>query len=219
MLDTITADTSPLHPNPRSRHETFKTHAARLVVRIARHTDKLGAELVVVPLFGKGEGLYMTLDASIWDAGRAAGWPAVWVGGTAPGSTKIYAATGRQPLSPGGRLIWMSRVITQAKRGEVASFKDGNPMNLRLSNLHKGRGSRSFRDEVIEERELTARTCPVPPHHLPLPLFRLQACRPSLSKVRRHFLRRCRARPWASVSESWATAFVRATTTFGRRRG
>jgi hypothetical protein len=103
-----------------------------------------GVEIVRVPLFGRGFGQRMELAAVDWDDGRDnEGWPECWVlrsngTGSPPYVVSGKRCVGRQAKQRSGvPVAYMARLIVDAQRGEVVRYLDGNPLNLRRSNLLK----------------------------------------------------------------------------------
>lgn len=95
---------------------------------------------VTVPLVGKhGQGRSMTIDAEDWTKVRET-WGSDWT--LIPnGQGRDYVSSSRHALrdladQPGsGDTTRLSRLLMGALRGEVVTFIDGNPLNLRRSNL------------------------------------------------------------------------------------
>jgi hypothetical protein len=130
----------------------------KLIVKVRRFVLN-GEQMVSVPLFGiHGEGTHMVLEESVWRAGRAAGWPAMFTMVAEPKVGKHYVVSCRKPLCEDGIAVHLSRVIMAAKRGEMVSFRDGNTRNLHRNNLLKeSRQDLCYRvfglPSVIEETE------------------------------------------------------------------
>ena len=103
----------------------------------------LGDGAVLVEAFGRhamGEKSSFVLDASDWERVRVT-WGDQWV--VVPhGKTSFFVGSGRreairdvaQPNSKPA-VAALSRLLTDAKPGQVVAYADGNPFNLRSGNL------------------------------------------------------------------------------------
>lgn len=117
-----------------------------------------GVEVVRVPLFGRGYGYSMTLDAADWDLGQSKGWPECWILGGGPdrlgyvvSSRKTVSYLAQQPRSR-TQLVALGRLITEAGQREVVTYRNGNTLDLRRANLCKqGRGAALLKRNDIRE--------------------------------------------------------------------
>lgn len=124
----------------KKRHQS---HA----VRVKRTTSEKGAPIVQVPVYGAHEYAknvnplatsHATLDAADYDRIETEGWSLHWV---------LNASRKHNPVQsyvkvhqPGSGKRQVSHLILQPSRGSGISCRDGNPLNLRRSNLVIGRG-------------------------------------------------------------------------------
>jgi hypothetical protein len=98
------------------------------------------AKTIKVPLFGlRGIGLTMTVDAAVWEAGLASGWPKEWTVLHQPHGDKLYVVSTRTSVNPDRRPVPLARLVAGALPGEIVLFRDGNAFNLCASNLFSGK--------------------------------------------------------------------------------
>ncbi len=145
MTITNTTDAAALPafittPAPKRKRRAFKRVPIVGEPTITRLSD--GA--LSVSLFGRRAiGRSMELDAGTW--AMVAQMNTRWVLNT-NGRGRDYVRSGqRKPAAVAGQpgetpLASLARVIASARRGEVVSFQDGNPLNLRQSNLALANG-------------------------------------------------------------------------------
>lgn len=106
-------------------------------VHVRRFTES-GVECVSVPLFGRGYGKFMILDAADWEAIQAKGWPECWIlsgaghGYVSSAQSAVRYLSGQTSQSP---LAMLARLLTGAERGDHVHYHDRDPLNLRRSNL------------------------------------------------------------------------------------
>jgi hypothetical protein len=98
----------------------------------------LTPKTVNIPLFGiHGAGFYMTLDAPDWEVVKATSgerWTRVPNGHQNP---RFYVTSMRRTNAqnaPGTR-TFLARALTGATEGQIVTFRDGDPLNLRRANL------------------------------------------------------------------------------------
>lgn len=105
-------------------------HRLRIVCRA---TDPDGTRIVKVPLTG---GFVATVEAEDYDAFVTLGLSTRWLA-NAGGSGSITVRFTLPPARPGQRSnnASVSRVIVNAGNGQRVRYRDGNPLNLRKSNL------------------------------------------------------------------------------------
>lgn len=156
-------------PEVRKRKPSkYKGKPKRGPVNVQRFLED-GVERVRVPLFGRGHGTSVVLDAANWDDGRDnQGWPECWTLGGAPNG-QGHVVTGRKTVSgraqqPRSRtpLAAMGRLIMDAQPGEAVRYLDGNTCNLRRANLIKldREAAKKWRSEMLaklrSEKKLAA---------------------------------------------------------------
>lgn len=137
---------------------------------VATYFFEGGIEIARVPLSGAhAQGEPFELYREHWDAVVALGLPTNWLRGawknryvvtrTAAG----WGLTGQK--TPGGQLAYLHRIITKwicrmdVELGDIVSFRDGNPLNLRLSNLKllKGKKAQEFKEPFVAATKAKAR--------------------------------------------------------------
>jgi hypothetical protein len=154
---------APLPEGRIRKPSKYKNNPKRGPVNVVRFIED-GVELVNVPLFGRGFGYSVVLDAADWDHGRAnEGWPECWIlsgggAGYVVSSRKTVSGLAQQPRSR-TPLAAMNRLIMDAQPGEVVKFLDGNPRNLRRSNLRKldTEAAKKWRSEATAKRRAEQR--------------------------------------------------------------
>ena len=144
---TVGASAAPAR-RVRKRHQNGR---ASLPKKTQARLVDCGAAVLVALHGTRGEGLWMILDARDWHRIKTTIGD-VWginVDGTGQyfqvrcGASRV-AALAKQP---GERpTATLARILTDAKRGEVVRYRDGNSLNLRRANL-----------EVVSRSEANAR--------------------------------------------------------------
>jgi hypothetical protein len=143
VLTPIEENNGPLLPVRRTRRPSrYAAKPKDGPVAVERFTMD-GVELVRVPLFGRGHGHSMTVEAADWDLGQSKGWPECWILGGGPdrlgyvvSSRKAVSHLAKQPRSR-TQLVALGRLITEAVWREVVTYRNGNTLDLRRSNLCK----------------------------------------------------------------------------------
>lgn len=106
-------------------------------VHVQRFAES-GVEYARVPLFGRGYGKFMILDAADWDAIVALGLPRCWIlSGTGPGYVtsarrEVHHLAMQRAACP---LTALARFLMQAEPGDRVHYLDRDPLNLRRANL------------------------------------------------------------------------------------
>ncbi len=113
-------------------------------------TDPDGTPIITVPLTN---GYAATLRLEDWEQISSLygeNWQA-----NSDGKGRVYASAYRNPdadlTDPRIGPIAMARAIVEAKPGEIVRYRDGNTMNLRLTNLYIERKKRSVKSTATLE--------------------------------------------------------------------
>ncbi len=110
---------------------------------------------IAIPLHGRrARGRCMVLDADVWEAGQAAGWPAKFTVAYQPHGDVEYVVSHGPPLGLPHKKVPLARVIVGARPGQVVTFIDGQTFNLQRSNLHCG--TRAESNGLIDARRAAA---------------------------------------------------------------
>lgn len=80
------------------------------------------------------------------------------IGANSYGSKYVHFKTGR----PVQRCVYVGRAVAGAVRGQAVRFKDGNTLNLRLSNLYydAGRGGEAIKPEIAPPKRRSPLSIP-----------------------------------------------------------
>ena len=89
--------------------------------------------VVRVPLGPRGMKGFATIDLDLWEKFIARGFSGNLNAGFAPNSDKLYVTCPSTAVAGNNQLL--GRVLMDAKRGEVVRYLDGDPTNLRKSNM------------------------------------------------------------------------------------
>lgn len=99
---------------------------------LAYRFEENGSELVSIPLLGvQGEGMRAVLDAGTWNARRATGWENAFAAVREGHCTVVCRQIHKR------RPVQLARLVTAAGPNERVLYRDGDPLNLRRSNLEK----------------------------------------------------------------------------------
>ncbi len=101
-----------------------------------------GSVLIRVPLKGsKGLKGYAEINKDDWDFLGKLGASTAW---NLSAYGTVIAGAARAP----GRNVRIGRVLLDAGPGQIVRYRDGNPLNLRRSNLYLDKGSALGRDRL-----------------------------------------------------------------------
>jgi hypothetical protein len=159
-----TTQISPSDATPQALPEARKRRRSKYgknpksgPVKVERFLED-GVGMVRVSLFGRGFGQHMDLAAADWDDGREnEGWPECWVLRSNGQGSPPYVVSGKRCVGKhakqrsGVPVAYMARLLLDAQTGEVVIYLDGNPLNLRRSNLLKldRKAAAQWRSEIL----------------------------------------------------------------------
>lgn len=159
MINTTTAtDLNPVDNQPMKR----KRRSSRRSVFPLDVPFFLSGGCFWVPLQGyMWKGKHAIIDADDWIAVSAQfgpAWGANWNGARSSfqvcrAHRKVATAAGQKGPHPKANL---ARIITGAPRGKVVLYRDGNPLNLRRSNLEVTTSAEARQRFRVASQELRA---------------------------------------------------------------